>query len=249
MERKNKMKKTEKEKRKLFEEKEENPFDDVIGRRLKEKMDSYPDMDKYVMFLAVMKVLIEYAENGNWAKKAPDFVKKYYFPQKQIEEVQQISAFRYSYQDYCELTRDYYLLTETTGKKIFQKMLDWFPSEREKNRIATWPASFVISLFRPIELENKIYFEDIRTKERYKATLLDDALINKIKTFRAPFLSLLVPSDKGYLTDIILECENFDLINPTKTKNLSKKDWGEYVFRWYRTNLLKSLTSERSQSN
>ncbi|AYW48409.1 hypothetical protein C7K38_08550 [Tetragenococcus osmophilus] len=240
------MKKTEKEKRKLFKEKQGNPFDDDISRQLKDKLESYPNMDRYVMFLAVMKVLIEYVDNGNWAEKAPSFVKKYYFPRNKIEEVRQISAFRYSYQDYCELTRDYYLLTEITGKKIFQKILNWFPSEKEKSTIVTWPTSFLVSLFRPIESENNIYFEDIRTKEKHKVMLLDDALINKVKTFRAPFLSLLVPSDKGYVTDIILECENFELINPIKTKNLSKKDWGEYIFRWYRTNLLRSFTSKNA---
>lgn len=74
----------------------------------------------------------------------------------------------------------------------------------------------------------------------------EDIVGNKIKTLRSPFLSLLIPSDKEYMTDTVLECESFDLINPNITKNLSKKVWEEYIFYWYRSNLLKSITLEHS---
>ncbi|GAA3019687.1 hypothetical protein [Tetragenococcus solitarius] len=238
------MKKTQKEKKKLLEETKENQFLDYVRRQIKNVLENDPDMDDSLMFFSVMKVVPEYLSSGKWSKKTLDFTRKYYYPPNKIEKLHQISEFSEPYKKYCELVHNYYLLTQEEGKKIFQKMLDWFPAKKEKNTIASWSDSFVVSLFHRVELQDSVYFEDIRTKERYKATLLDEIFIHQIETLYSPFLALLVPSDKGYITDTILECENFDLIDPTKTKDLSKKEWEEYVFHWYRTNLLKSVTSE-----
>jgi len=235
------MKKTQKEKKKLLEEKEENQFLDYVRCQIKNVLENDPYMDEYLMFSSVMKVVPEYLSSGKWSEKTLDFTKKYYYPPNELEKLQNISEFSQPYKEYCELVHNYYLLTEDKGKKIFQEMLNWFSPENEKETIATWPNNFVVSLFRPIELDNTIYFEDIRTKEKYQMLIREDLEGDQIESVHSPFLSLLVPSDKEYMADTILKCEDFDLIDPNTTKNLSKKDWEKYIFYWYRMNLLKSV--------
>lgn len=241
------MKKTQKEKKKILEEKKENQFLGYVRRQIKNVLENDPDMDEYSMFLSAMKIVPEYLSSGKWSEKTLDFTKKYYYPPNEVEKLQNISEFHQPYKKYCELVHNYYLLTEDKGRKIFQKMLKWFPSESEKDTIVTWPNSFVVSLFRPIKLDSTIYFEDIRTKEKYQMMTREDVVGDKIKTVRSPFLSLLVPSDKEYVTDTVLECENFDLIDPDATKNLSKQDWEKYILYWYRTNLLKTVNRKHSE--
>lgn len=237
MERKKVMKKSQREKQQDY-------FLEDIRYQIKDKLENDPRTDNDLMFLAIMKIVPKMVDNMDWNEKILDFTKKYEASINEVEELQQSSELLDSYQMYCYLICTYYLLTEEKGKKIFEQLLAWFPSKKGKETIATWPATFIASLFRLIELEGNIYFEDIRTQKRYKMILCDEEIINEIKSFRSPLLSLLVPTDKGYVTDMILETETFSLIDPAATKNLSKKDWEEHLFHWYKDNLLKSVTEE-----
>ncbi|MCF1586108.1 hypothetical protein LQF61_02100 [Tetragenococcus koreensis] len=232
--------------KKSQKEKQQDYFLEDIRDQIKDKLENDARTDNDLMFLAVMKIVPKMVDNMDWNEKILDFTKKYEASLNEIEKLQPSSELLDSYQMYCYLICTYYLLTEEKGKKIFEQLLVWFPSKKGKETIATWPTTFIASLFRPIELEGVIYFEDIRTKERYKMILCDEEIINEIKSFRSPFLSLLVPSNKEYVTDTILETETFSLIDPAATKNLSKKDWEEHVFHWYKDNLLKSVRPEHS---
>lgn len=65
-------------------------------------LESDPGMDKFLIFLFVMKVLPEYVDNGK-GEKTLDFTKKYHYPLNEIDELQQISEFSQPYKEHCGL--------------------------------------------------------------------------------------------------------------------------------------------------
>jgi len=215
----------------------------AIQEEIKKVLETDPDMNEYVMFLAVMKVMLEYTSKDDWGEMSLSFIQNHYFDFEKVKDIKHRLEFRQPYKLYCELMRVYYLLADSKGKMIFHKMLNWFPVDNKKKIIQTWPNTFILSCFRPIITQENIYFEDIRTKKRYNIADRDNIILSIVKETHLPFLSLIVPSGEKFLTDMFLLCENFDLINPNSIAHLTKSRWEEYLLDWYRNNLLKNCLS------
>ncbi|MCF1585295.1 hypothetical protein LQF61_02290 [Tetragenococcus koreensis] len=211
---------------------------DYIQQEIIDVLEHDPNIDEHLMFLATIKEMLRYEDD--WARQSPKFIGDYYFPLEEVEEIRHCENFREPYEVYCELIRVYYLLTNQHGKKIFHKMLNWFPAKNKKYVFLNWPNDFALSLFYPEIVKSNIYFEDVKTKQKFHIVDRDDLLLTSIKETRSPFLSLLVPTDKKFITDMILPCENFDPISLDSADNLSKRNWESYLLHWYRENLRRS---------
>ncbi|MDN6639703.1 MAG: hypothetical protein L0L10_02880 [Tetragenococcus sp.] len=217
---------------------------DYVQQEIKDVLEHDPSLDEHLMFLATIKEILRYEDN--WAKRSPKFIEAYYYPLKEIKDIRHCENFREPYEVYCELIRVYYLLTNPHGKRLFHKMLNWFPAKNKKHVFQNWPSDFALSLFYPKVVKDNVYFEDIKTRQKFHVADRDDLLLTSIKELQLPFLSLLVPIDKKFITDMILPCENFDQISPDLADNLSKSGWEDYLLHWYRENLRKSCLPSRN---
>jgi len=215
---------------------------EYIQREIKNVLKNDPDMDEQLMFLAVMKEMTRH--KSKWEKQSLTFIQNHYFPFEEIKEIRHSMNFREPYEVYCELLRVYYLLSTSHGNKIFYQMINWFPSKNKLHVFLHWPNDFVLSLFYPKIIGENIYFEDISTGRKYHIIDRDDLLLTNIEETDSPFLSLLLPTDRRFLTDIILPCEKFNPVDFASIDNLSKNNREDYLFQWYRENLRQScLTS------
>lgn len=221
-------------------EQEQFPFD-YIQREIKTVLKREPDIDEQLVFLAVMKELTRY--KSNWEKQSVTFIQNYYFPLKEIQDIKYSLDFHEPYEVYCELIRVYYLLSNHHGNKIFHQILNWFPTKNKLHVFLDWPNDFVLSLFYPKIIKENIYFEDIKTKRKYPVADRDDLLLTSIKETYSPFLSLLLPTDRKFFTDMILPCEKFEPISLTSIDHLSEDNWEDYLLQWYRENLYRSCLS------
>lgn len=57
------------------------------------------------------------------------------------------------------------------------------------------------------------------------------------------FITMLVPAKDGYILDILLANEPFDLISSTIIEKMEKHQWEEYLMHWFRKNLLNLVTN------
>lgn len=236
------MKRSEKEKRHLMEHHFAQSSLDFIFSEIKYVIENDPYVNVYDMFLAALSEMLEQLPESPWPEKAMDFIQKFYLPFEEIKDVRPYMEFFHPYEIYCRITRTYFSLTHWQGKKFFHFLLKNFPAKDEKLVLSTWPDTFLLSQFRPKKIKDTLYFEDIRTQEKYP--IENEEKILEINSDPLPerFIALIVPNEKAYDTIEILNCQEFELIRPSFIKNMEKKEWAEFLMQWYCKNLLEQVT-------
>lgn len=107
----------------------------------------------------------------------------------------------------------------------------------------------MISQFRPTKLENRVYFEDIRTQKKYPIVVAEKEQENFFSNLPSLFITMLVPAKDGYILNILLTNESFDFISPTIIEQMDKQQWEKYLMHWFRKNLLELVTKLYSSCN
>ncbi|HLQ39410.1 MAG TPA: hypothetical protein VK118_00430 [Tetragenococcus sp.] len=236
------MKKTEQEKQQFMTDHFDESLLDFIFSEIKFALENDPQIDSYDMFLASMSELLERIKKSPWPEKASDFIEKFYLEYEDAHQMSNCSEFREPYEIYCRITRTYFVLTHWQGKKFFRMLLQKFPVKDEKNIISTWTNNFILSQFRSIRINDKLYFEDIRTQQKYLIENPPKILAINGKALPELFVALILPTEKAYTTEAVLNCEGFKLIHPSFIKNMSKRSWEEFLLQWYSKNLLEFVT-------
>lgn len=243
------MQKTKKEKKRLTPNKTSEDALDLIFNEIKGIIDDDATVNNYQFFLTTIAELLEHVKNTPWPDKASDFIQEFYYPYDEISAVNRYMLFREPYRMYCKMTRAYYVLTNPLGKKVFQQLLEWYPFAEGKQILSTWPDNYLISQFRPTKLENRVYFEDIRTQKKYPIMVDEKDQENFFSNLPSLFITMLVPAKDGYILDILLANEPFDLISSTIIEQMDKQQWEEYLMHWFRKNLLELVTKLYSSCN
>ncbi|GMA43205.1 hypothetical protein GCM10025853_06620 [Tetragenococcus halophilus subsp. halophilus DSM 20339] len=99
----------------------------AIQEKIKKALETDHDMNKYVMFLAVMKVMLEYTSKDDWGEMSLSLIQNHYFEFEKVKGIKHRLDFYHPYKLYCELMRVYYPLADS-----------------KKNIIQTWSDTFIL---------------------------------------------------------------------------------------------------------
>ncbi|AOF48664.1 hypothetical protein [Tetragenococcus halophilus] len=237
------MKKSKKEKKKLLAKQHASDHLASLKQEISTMLSF--NLNPYMVFALYIMERFEYTHVEKMKPDVTQFMDNYYLDFPDLDKIMDHIELREAFNSYLQIVQYYYLLTTTSGKEEFEKIVEWLPTEnKQRQTLLSWPDNYIISLFHPIISEGTLYFQDLKDQNNYDVYVEDGSeLMDIIQEKQPTFLSLLFPTENGYTISPLVECQHFDNLKDILDNDLPKTKWESELFLWYRDNLSYILNS------